>query len=607
MKKQKQILQLKITVNKRAMKKRNLYIVLTFAIGLGCQNSTAQKQDETIGSEVVNVVKPYTPTISDAFKVKETPSTDDDETTKREPIQYTIFSFPVASTFTPAKGKAAGVEQEQKPRLFSNYATLAAGNYGNINGALFVTHTFANSDYFGAALNHFSSQGGIKNVRLEDDFSNTGLDLTYGSKSNKIGWNTDLGYQRQAYNWYGLDTDIYSGLSPVDQDLFLSDLKTKQIYQTIYAGGRIAVNESFFKEAQLRFTHFSDQFSSAENRFLAKPSFEFNLMEEKVKLAMELDYVGGSFATDYFNLGALNYGYFNTGAQPSIQIRRDDFTVNLGAAFFYSSATQGGESKFFVYPKITASYKVVGDIMVAYAGAEGNLKQNTYRDFVQENFFVSPTLIVAPTDQKFDIYFGLKGKLANAIGYNVRASYLAEANKALFKANPFDTANTNTNDYVLANSFGVVYDKVNTLSVYGELKADFSKNVQLGVNATFNNYNCSQQQEPWNLPTLQLASTLAVVFTPKWDMGASLFFVGERKDLYYNYNSTALPVIPYTPETVTLKSYLDLNAHVGYKHNERLTFFLRGNNLLNQNYQRWMNYPVQGIQFLLGANFKFDF
>jgi hypothetical protein len=76
---------------------------------------------------------------------------------------------------------------------------------------------------------------------------------------------------------------------------------------------------------------------------------------------------------------------------------------------------------------------------------------------------------------------------------------LAEANKALFKANPFDTANTNTNDYVLANSFGVVYDKVNTLSVYGELKADFSKNVQLGVNATFNNYNCSQQQEPWKV------------------------------------------------------------------------------------------------------------
>ncbi|MFN8325804.1 MAG: hypothetical protein U0T80_08635 [Flavobacteriaceae bacterium] len=31
---------------------------------------SAQKKDDNIGTEVVNVVKPYSPTISDAFKVK---------------------------------------------------------------------------------------------------------------------------------------------------------------------------------------------------------------------------------------------------------------------------------------------------------------------------------------------------------------------------------------------------------------------------------------------------------------------------------------------------------------------------------------------------------
>jgi outer membrane receptor protein involved in Fe transport len=46
---------------------------------------------------------------------------------------------------------------------------------------------------------------------------------------------------------------------------------------------------------------------------------------------------------------------------------------------------------------------------------------------------------------------------------------------------------------------------------------------------------------------------------------------------------------------------------VNYKHNERLTFFFKGNNLANQNYQRWMNYQVQGLQIMLGANYKFDF
>ena len=101
------------------MNKRLQYILLS-SVFLSAFGGYAQKQDENIGTEVVNVVKPYTPTISDAFKVKETPSLDDEETTKRETIQYTIFSFPVASTFTPAKVKAAAFEQDPKARLFSN-------------------------------------------------------------------------------------------------------------------------------------------------------------------------------------------------------------------------------------------------------------------------------------------------------------------------------------------------------------------------------------------------------------------------------------------------------------------------------------------------------
>ena len=49
------------------MKNKFQYILLT-ALFTTIQIS-AQKKDENIGTEVVNVVKPYTPTISDAFKV----------------------------------------------------------------------------------------------------------------------------------------------------------------------------------------------------------------------------------------------------------------------------------------------------------------------------------------------------------------------------------------------------------------------------------------------------------------------------------------------------------------------------------------------------------
>ena len=60
-------------------------------------------------------------------------------------------------------------------------------------------------------------------------------------------------------------------------------------------------------------------------------------------------------------------------------------------------------------------------------------------------------------------------------------------------------------------------------------------------------------------------------------------------------------------EVKTLDSYFDLNAHVGYKLNDQLSFFAKANNIFNQDYDRWLNFPVQGIQLLAGATYQFDF
>jgi len=587
------------------MKVNFQYKLAIILILLGAQMTLAQKKDENIGTEVVNVVKPYTPTISDAFKVKETPSLEDDDTSKKEIIQYSIFSFPVASTFTPSKGKAANVDKEKQEKLFSNYATLAAGNYGTINAELFVTQTLENNNYIGAMLRHLSSQGGINEVELDDNFSNSSLDVTYGSKSKAISWNADLGYQRQAYNWYGLNPVLYEALAPEDKATFLDGINEKQIYQNISFGGRIAISESIFKDASLKFNRFSDDFSSGENRFIAKPSFQFDINEKNIKADFILDYVNGTFKNDYYAISEMKYGYTNLGIKPSFQINKEDLSVNVGVALFYSAASNGGKNKFFIYPNITASYKVVGDLMIAYAGAEGTLKQNSYKEFVDENFFVSPTLAIAPTDQKFDIYVGLKGKLANSIAYNVRGSYLNEDNKALFKNNIYDFDNTNTKGYAFGNSFNVVYDNIKTISFFGELKADLSKNISFGINGTFSSFAKKDQAEAWNLPGLKLSSNLDFKITPKWSAGVNVFFVGERKDT--TLITSMDPMFTDVDTIVTLDSYFDLNTNVVYKYNNRLTFFLKGNNIANQNYQRWTNYPVQGIQGLIGANYKFDF
>lgn len=555
----------------------------------------AQKKDQNIGTEVVNVVKPYSPTISDAFKVKETPSFDDEETSKKENIQYNIFSFPVASTFTPSKGKAANVDKTAAEKYFKNYVTLAAGNFGTINAELFVTEDISNTDYFGGMLRHNSSQGGVKDVVLDDKFFNTALDLTYGSRTREMTWNADMGYQHQVYNWYGIYPNFF------DQTT-IDGINSQQTYQNLYLGGRLSLGESFLKESTIKFNRFWDAYGSAENRVVVKPNIEFDLVDQKFNVGFVLDYISGSVEKSFSDLNAFKYGFTNIGIQPSIKLQKDDLSVNAGIGLFYSAAQESGESKFFVYPQIVGSYKVVGDLMIAYAGLEGTLKQNSYKEFVDQNFFVSPTNFVAPTDQKYDIFFGLKGKLANAVSYNVRASYLNEDNKALFKNNGYE-ALTDFEGYRFGNSFGIAYDAVKTISFFGELKADFSKNVSFGVNGTFSNYTTDIEAEAWNLPALTLASTLDVNITSKWYAGAKVFFVGERKD--FMHFAAAIPV----PDdaTVTLDSYVDVNAHIGYKYSERLNFFLKGNNLTNQSYQRWLNYPVQGLQVVAGASYKFDF
>jgi outer membrane receptor protein involved in Fe transport len=118
-------------------------------------------------------------------------------------------------------------------------------------------------------------------------------------------------------------------------------------------------------------------------------------------------------------------------------------------------------------------------------------------------------------------------------------------------------------------------------------------------------YTTKTQAEAWNLPAIKLNATLDYTINPKWYAGADVFFVGSRKDSQINNDLMTIVAQTYIP--TTLKSYIDLNAHVGYKHSERLTAFLKANNILNQSYQKWMNYPVQGFQVVLGANYKFDF
>ena len=567
--------------------------ILLLSVSLGFSQRT---KNDTINTGVIDVVKPYAPTISDAFKVKEIPSLDDETTETKKEIKYNIFSFPVASTFTPAKGKAAVVEKKAPAKLFDNYATLGVGTYTTILGEVYLNHAINRNESVGGYVSHHSSAGGIEDVSFDDDFSNSKVNLNYSSRLRDLAWNVEAGFQHQMYNWYGVpQSQIVQAQA--------NNIKVGHSFYNAHFGGDIIFEDTYINSGSFFFRRFGDNQDSGENRFIAKAKVDVPINDVEISTDIKFDYLGGTFDRDNFSNQELNYGNFQIGISPTYQLKQDDLTVNLGVSLYYLNDKESGDNKVYVYPNISATYRLVNDVLIAYGGIQGDLIQNSYYGFANENPFVSPTLFIAPTDQLYNAYVGLKGKLSSNMSYNVSGSYLSDRNKALYKTNTIrNLAPQNPYDY--GNSFGMVYDDVDTFGVAGEINVDVNRNFKLGIKAEYFSYSTDDESEAWNLPDVKGTLFLDYQINDHWFAGANLFYIGERQDQLV-LEGTLLPEDLVT--NVTLESYFDANAHVGYHVNDQFSVFAKANNIADESYPHWHSFPVPSIQFLAGATYKFDF
>ncbi len=583
------------------MHKHKKFLLLFFFLGITL-SGYAQDEEDGLGTETVTVTKAYTPTIADAFKIKSLPDINDSIVLRKKKIDYNIFSVPVASTFTPAKGKAATVKKTPPPILYNSYASVGAGNPGNILADFYTSREIGREDRLDIGLTHNSTRGDFDEVFFDNLLSDSKLDASYSQRDRDFDWVANVGVQHQLYNWYGTPEGALDLVTVDEKD-------ARQNYFMGEVGTKINVADSFFKSGELLYRRFWDKHKSGENRIVFEPVLDFPVTDEELSLGAKVDWVSGKFANASLNstenTSEIKYSNLQIGLNPNLKILRDDLTLRLGAKFVYGMDLENSDGSFFIFPDVTASYRLLDEVAIAYAGIVGELRQNSYYGLVEENPFVSPTLTIQPTDQQYDAYVGLKGQLFANLSYNIKGSYKAENRLPLFKLNPQNSFRTD-GSYVYGNSYEVFYDDVKTFGVFGELNIDVNRNFTLGINAEYYSYNTETDNPAWNLPDLTGSLFMDYQIGEQWYMGANLFYVGTRSD----FSSTAVQNVQpseFPATIIELDGYFDANAHLGYRLNKQLSIFVKAANIANNNYQRWANYQVQGLQILGGMTYKFDF
>ena len=586
--------------------KKSLALFLIFFSVLSYIAQNKERVKDSIQTEIVNVVTTYNPKIANAKKINKNPTIKLLKRNEKKKLTYRVIPAPIASTFIPKSGVAKKLNNDVKTHVYNNYLAAGIGNYTSPYFETFLNHNGQFNNEFGLNSKYDASYGNIQNSILNSNFSTFNLGAFYKKKERYFDWNVHLNTEKKLYNWYGLPDMVFSKST-------INAINEKQRYNYFELIGTFDVRDSYMNWGKIKTHYYIDDYKSAElyTKLNAKLKFPLTFLNPElndISIKTSIEFLKGSFENSFENENSIEYATTTLSFNPKYKLNYENTTVKAGLKLFASLDSENNSKNIFIIPDFLIERPLFSNHLNIYLGLSGDLHTNTYKNFTEKNPYVSPTLFITQTLEKSNLYIGFNGKINNQLSYHIKTSYKSEEDKPLFLKNNSKSDGTNTalngktiKGYEYGNSFKVFYDDIKTTSIFTELAYNYSKEITFEAQGIYNMYTTHRSPEAWNLPSVK-ASFLAKYNNPKWYATSNIHYVSERKDLSYNSQFTG----NFT-NIETLKSFVDVNLNGGYHFNNKFSVFLKLNNILNTNYQRFANFNTQGFQVLGGMRYKFDF
>jgi hypothetical protein len=544
------------------MDKRSIILLL---LGVWCAGLHVHAQDTT-KRKSIDITSSFKPVLREAVKINFNAAPPVADTTHPR-LNYTIPSQYMFLSYQPGELKPVALQRDTLvPWENYNYIKLGIGNVVFPVANLGFSFGDGKSTFVNIFANQLSSHGNLENQK--SSLTDVKVDGTFKTQNN-LEWNASLGFKNDEYYLYGYpDTVKYTP----DQ--------LRQTFQTITGGlslrNTVPTEFGLLYHPSLKFSVFSDNHTPQG----MESNSVLNLPLEKL--------IGKEFA---FDLGlTADLTHYNRPGGPAAQNNNlyyvtPGFQVKTTNFFLLASVIPSWDNQIFhLLPNFVADISTSDQRLTLTAGWIGYYDKGSYQRFESINPWVAQPDSLQNTRVQ-ELYFGIKGSLDNHFSYAAKVGFQSYDNMPLFVNDSIDGG----------KDFQIRYARsMGALQVHGEVSYLYGEQFQATASLTTYKYtNFTNEPKAWGMLPAELKANL------KWE---------AFKEFWAKLDLFAFQGAPYRAPNgaaFTGPNGFDMNAGVELRILRQLNLWFQMNNIFNDKYERWHQYPVYGFNVVGGIVFSF--
>ncbi|MDZ7936571.1 MAG: TonB-dependent receptor [Emticicia sp.] len=484
---------------------------------------------------------------------------------RKLPVQTPEFSPTVSM---PDDGSS---KENSKAAKYNNIIRAGFGNYGHTFLEAHAGLPMGDNSYHGIYVKHNNFRLGPVGANYSGISQNL-VKVHSRTSFDAVKLEGSLGWERRGFDFYGFVPENYD----FPESLIFNSYNRFNFIGTLSNADKDSkIDYTFKSNLSYLFTHLKANelvWTGGGNAVFPITDNLSASLDGTLVLAQRQD-----STTLYRNLYKL---------KPTFQYKTDKFTITAGLNVI-NDREKNTFNNSYLYPIVKIDVQPIQGLKF-FVGYEGDVYANNLTSFLNENQWLNRFVDLKNTRKTGDYYIGSKAFLDNGLALEAKLSYATYKDFYVFNNSGRDSTRF---EALYSNDTTTV--KVTNFMVQASYQIPdvFRSNLKIDVNIYNGLGNLGQA---WHRPNFSAVWSNTFTVKQKLLVSSDLFILTGLRGKNF-----------VTNKEIKIDPIIDLNFKFTYIISDHFNVFVSANNVLGKNYQRYLYYPVQGVNFLGGLSYSF--